>query len=242
MIGSNTGRYPACMFQRTLVLFTAALVLAGAPGTAHAGLLSGLAKLGKLGKAAKVVKVGKAAKAAKLASAAKVGKAAAGVTAVVAAERAAPLFANLGDDVARGATYLARGADGELLKVTKAAGAEKVSADALGSLGTAAERPSVFLDVSAADTAPALAMEHPNATLTLVDGEKRLPLLKKAEGEVGDLVVDTAEGLMDLSDYLGSSSDASDSDDGSFYLGLGVVAVVLVGWWWVKRRSSAQPA
>lgn len=68
-----------------------------------------------------MAKVGKAAKVAKLGKAATVGKAAAGMTAVVAAEHAAPLFASLGDDVARSATDLARGADGELLKVTAAA-------------------------------------------------------------------------------------------------------------------------
>ncbi|HEY3452644.1 MAG TPA: hypothetical protein VGK67_40240 [Myxococcales bacterium] len=222
------------MNSRKLVVLLALLV-AGLPAPAHAGLLGGLAKLGKLGK---VAKVGKAARLAKLGKVAKVGKAAAGMSAVVAAERAAPLFAGLGEDAARGATFLARGADGELLRVTKAAGAEKVSAEALGGLGAAGERPSVFLDLSAADAAPALAIEHPNASLALVDGEKRLSLLQKAGGEVGDLVVDTASGLVDLEDYLGGD-DRYFFEKYALHLGLGVGVVVATIWWLKKRRGTA---
>ncbi len=229
MLASVRRRYPALMNERAFVLLIA-LALAVVPARADAGLVSALGKLGKLGK------VAKAAKAAKLAKAAKVGQAAAGVTAVVAAERAAPIFASLGDDVARSATYLARGADGELLRVTKAAGAESVSAEALGTgLRAAGERPSVFLDVSAADAAPALAAEHPNAALALVDGEKRLSLLRK---EGGDLAVETAQGLVDLEDYL-EGSDEGFVDEYAGPIGVGVIVVAVAIWWRTRRRAAA---
>lgn len=234
------------MKKRTVLLLSmAALGVGLAPAPAHAwlGVIGKLGKLGKVGKAA-----GTAAKVGKVAKVAKVGSvAAAGMTSAVAAERAGVLLAGLGDDAARSAAFVARSAEGEVLWATRAAGTEKLASgsvgEAVGALGRAGERPKVFLDPSMADAAPALAKEHPAVELVLADGEKALPLRQKPGGEVGDLVVDTGEKLVDLADYVGTAEPAEEGEVEGWQIGLGACVAAVLGYVvWKRWRDKATVA
>ena len=200
---------------------------------AFAGLGGLLAKLGKAGSSAgKVAKVG--GKAAKLAKVAKVAKVGAGVTTAFAAERATFALGGLSDDAARGAAFVARGAEGEVMVVTRAAGQSvhsPISAgamvDAMAAEGSA---PTVFLDASAASSPEVVAALPKRANLVLVEEGRTLPLARKPDGKLGELVVDHGGDVLDLGDYLGAvNGEYEDEDEGTSWLTVLVVLAFIAG-------------
>ncbi|MBL9039016.1 MAG: hypothetical protein JNG84_10910 [Archangium sp.] len=215
-----------------------------AASTSEAGLLSALSKLGKAGSTAS--KVSKVAKMGKVAA---VGKAAAGLTAAVAAERAGVVFARFGDDAAKSAAYIARGAEGELVMVTRAAGQSTHDAsslsNAVGHLGGEGAPSKVLVDMASPPSAEALATLPNDVAITLVDDATSMPVRRVEKEGVSELVVDTAEGAIDLADYLGAS-DSDEGDEGISWPAIGIIVVVVGGLFWRGLRSkeddSATPA
>ncbi|MCP3140941.1 hypothetical protein [Pyxidicoccus xibeiensis] len=225
--------------SRTLALIVA-LSLAVVPLVSHAGIGSLLGKLGRVGsKGGKAVSVG--AKLGKTGKAASLGKAAAGVTGLVAAERAGLAFAGLSDDAARSAAYVARTPDGELVMVTKAAGTSTHSPESLGfvaqRIAPEGTRPSIFLDRSVAQAPDELAHLPPEAELTLVEGNQRLPVRRVDKGQEDvEFFVDTADGAIELSSYVGDG-DGEDSGDSTGWLFVGCALVAAGGLVWWRRRG-----
>lgn len=208
----------------------AALSFALAATSSHAGVLSLLSKAGRAGKLASGGS--KLARAAKLA---RVGRAAAGVTALVAAERAGVAFARVGDDVARGAAYVARGASGEVVLVTKAGQSTHTAqtlGPALAELGEG-RTVTVLLDAKALPPGDALAAIPPTANVGLVDELGTTAVRRSEAGGSRSLLVDTAEGAVDLADLASLGAESSD-DDGEdrapLVITLLIVGGVLLGW------------
>lgn len=218
---------------RTLLLLA---LFSAAP--AHAGLGSLLAKLGKAGSSAgKVAKAGKAVSAAKVA---KAGAGLAGVSGAVAAERAGFALGGLADDAARSASYVARAESGEVLMITRAGGEARLTPQSTGLAVEAmaaegAPPPTVFLDASAAASPEVVASLPARTRLVLVEEGRTLPLRRKPEGKLGDLVVDTADGAMDLGDYLGTGDD---EEEGSsvFPIVLGALLVAVIAWALLRKK------
>ncbi len=228
--------------SRTLALIVA-LSLAVFPLVAHAGIGGLLGKLGRIGsKGGKAVSVGaKIGKTGKAASLGKAAAGAAGVTGLVAAERAGLAFAGLSDDAARSAAYLARTPDGELVMVTKAAGTSTHSPESLRfaaqRIAPEGTRPSIFLDRSVAQAPDELVHLPPEAELTLVEGNQRLPVRRVDKGQEGfEFVVDTADGAIELSSYVGDA-DGEDSGDSPVWIFVGSALVAAGGLVWWRRRS-----
>jgi hypothetical protein len=215
---------------------------------AFAGLGSLLAKLGKAGSSAgKVAKVG--GKVAKVAKVAKVGAGVAGVSSAFAAERAGFALGGLSDDAARTAAFVARGAEGEVMLVTRAGGQSVHSPSGAGAMVDAmavdGAAPTVFLDASAASSTEVVAALPPRARLVLVEEGRTMPLARKSGGELGELVVDQAGNLVDLGDYLGVPSGEVEDEEGGFG-GVLTVLVVLAfiggGLLWLLGRRTEPTA
>jgi hypothetical protein len=102
--------------------------------------------------------------------------------------------------------------------------------------------PTLFLDPSAAASREVVSALPRNARLVLVEeGGRTVPLRRKADGQLGDLVVDGVDGALDLGDYLGSAGGDGEEDTGYIWALVLCVATVMgfLLWWVLARRARA---
>jgi hypothetical protein len=217
-------------------LFVAVLVVSSSL-PARAGILSGLAKLGRAGRVASTgMKLSRGAKLAKLAG---------GVTTVVVAERAA---ASLGHVAVEGAGYLARTSSGELVMLTKAAGAPMVVDDVAKAASRLGPKPTMVIDPSVAANPEVLKALPAETELLVSDGARRLPVKRVEDNGVVSFVVENGGTAVDLADFAadtvgdedGGSSTRSSEDETATNVGMGLGVLLLAGlalWKWSSRSA-----
>jgi hypothetical protein len=206
---------------------------------------------GAVGKASKAAgAAGKAATVTKLSAA---GKAIVAGGSVVAAERAGLLFAGLGDDGARLATYVAREPDGLLRTVV--AGGEQATLtvdDAARSISAmAAERGAagadVYVDLSAARVPGAIPPPQPGQRLYVLDAEAKPHRLTSTKTEQGyEYEVELDDGVLDVADFAASQleDDGEGESDMPPWFPASVLGVGAIGYaiHRRKRRQAETPA
>jgi hypothetical protein len=212
------------------------LLLLGARPALATGPLSFLAKAAKLGS--------KAGKASKIASGAKAAKLVGATGAALAAERAAMLFTRSGDDIGRGAAYVARESGGDFLVVVKNGPQDIKTAHPSQALAELPhENVDVYVDLSAAQHPTSLPEPSGTGRLYVLDAEAKphpLRVAQKPDG-VSEYVVDYGGDAIDLASFVADQiSDESESDEPPLAFMLiapTLVGACWIGWFWLKRRK-----